>query len=387
MSSDTEQDYFADGVTESLTTDLSRIGGALVIARNTAFTYKGKAVDVRRLGRELNVRYVLEGSVQRAANRLRVNVQLIDAETATHLWARRFDKTIADLFDMQDEIVASLANELSAELVAAEARRAEEAVNPTSMDLYFQGQHWLNKGLTSEYMFQARTFFERALAIDAKNIDALVGLAGVDLAVGSNFMSSDPRAAFAASQANYTKALSMLPNHALAHGSLGLLYICTNRAVLGVRECEQALALDRNLAKAHGVLGLAKYILGCGEETEGHVTEALRLSPLDSLAYTWMHFVGMANAQLQRYEEAVAGFRKGLEVNRNHALTYFHLAASLVRLGKTEEARSAVQAGLALNPRFTVRAIRESGWSDVPAYVAGRERLVEGMILAGAPDV
>jgi TolB-like protein/class 3 adenylate cyclase len=387
MSGDPDQDYFADGVTESLTTDLSRIGGAFVIARNTAFTYKGKAVDVRRVGRELNVRYVLEGSVQRAANRLRINVQLIDAETAKHLWAQRFDKSIADLFDMQDEIVASLANELNAELVAAEAHRAKDAPNPTSMDLYFQGQHWFNKGFTPECMSRARTFFERALVLDTRNVEGLVGLGIVDLVVGSNFMSSDASAAFVAAEANFTKALSMLPNHAIAHGSLGLLFICTNRALLGLQECEQALAFDRNLAKAHGVLGLAKYILGRGEETEGHITEAFRLSPRDTQAFVWMHFVGMAKAQLQLYQEAVVWFRRGLETNRNHALTHFHLAASLVRLGKMEEARAAVQAGLALNPHFTVRAIRESGWSDVPAYVAGRERLVEGMILAGAPDV
>jgi TolB-like protein/class 3 adenylate cyclase len=135
---DPEQDYFVDGVTESLTTDLSRISGAFVIARNTAFTFKGKAVDVKKLGRELSVRYVLEGSVQRGGNRLRVNVQLIDAETGNHLWAERFDKPIADLFDMQDEIVSRLANALGAELIAAEARRAERSPKPDVMDLVFR---------------------------------------------------------------------------------------------------------------------------------------------------------------------------------------------------------------------------------------------------------
>src|SRR5215468_2178320 len=131
---DPEQEYFADGVTESLTTDLSRISGTFVIARNTAFTFKGKALDVKKLGRELNVRYVLEGSVQRSGNRLRVNVQLVGAETGNHLWAERFDKPIVDLFDMQDEIVSRLANALDAELIAAEANRAERSPHPGSMD-------------------------------------------------------------------------------------------------------------------------------------------------------------------------------------------------------------------------------------------------------------
>ena len=136
---DPEQEHFVDGITESLTTDLSRVRSSFVIGRNTAFTYKGKAVDLKQIGRELNVRYVLEGSVQRGGDRMRVNVQLIDAETGTHLWAERFDKPLADLFDMQDEIVARLAGALNTELVAAEARRAEQAPTPNSMDLYFQG--------------------------------------------------------------------------------------------------------------------------------------------------------------------------------------------------------------------------------------------------------
>ena len=164
LGGDAEQEHFVDGVTESLTTDLSRIRGSFVIARNTAFTYKGKAVDLKQIGRELNVRYVLEGSVQRGGNRMRVNVQLIDAETGDHLWAERFDKPLADLFDMQDEIVARLAGALNAELVAAEARRAEQATNPDSMDLYFQGLASYNKGLTPDNMAQTRGFLDRALS-------------------------------------------------------------------------------------------------------------------------------------------------------------------------------------------------------------------------------
>src|SRR5277367_3017751 len=177
---DPEQDYFVDGVTESLTTDLSRISGSFVIGRHTAFTFKGKAVDLKQIGRELNVRYVLEGSVQRAGNRLRVNVQLIDAETGNHLWAERFDKPIADLFDMQDEIVSRLANTLDAQLSAAEARRAENSLHPNSMDLFFQGRACWNKGVTPEHLTQACGYFERALALDPGNIEALVGAAQVE---------------------------------------------------------------------------------------------------------------------------------------------------------------------------------------------------------------
>jgi adenylate cyclase len=158
LSNDPSQDYFADGITESLTTDLSRLSGSFVIASNTAFTFKGKNVDARQIGTELGVRYVLEGSVQRDAGRVRVNVQLIDAESGKHLWAERFDKPLADLFEMQDEIVSRLANQLGAELTSAEAHRAERASNPDSMDLFFQGLAALNKGANVENMAQARLF-------------------------------------------------------------------------------------------------------------------------------------------------------------------------------------------------------------------------------------
>src|SRR5882672_9919602 len=166
---DPDQDYFADGVTESLTTDLSRIRGSFVIGRHTAFTYKGKAVDLKQIGRELKVRYVLEGSVQRGGDRLRVNVQLVDAETGNHLWAERFDKPVADLFDMQDEIVSRLAHTVSSRLIEAEALRAQRSLSPDAMDLYFQGRACVNKGISPEHMAQAANFFDRALVLDPRN--------------------------------------------------------------------------------------------------------------------------------------------------------------------------------------------------------------------------
>jgi TolB-like protein len=198
---DPEQEHFVDGVTESLTTDLSRIRSAVVIARNTAFAYKGKPLDVKVIGRELDVRYVLEGSVQRGGNRMRVNVQLIDGETGNHLWAERFDKPLADLFDMQDEIVARLAGALNAQLVTAEARGAEQAPNPDSMDLYFQGLAWFNRGATPDNLARARSFFDRALAADPDNVDALIGSAGAELLAGALVFVTDPAAAFAEAEA------------------------------------------------------------------------------------------------------------------------------------------------------------------------------------------
>jgi TolB-like protein len=243
LGGDPEQEYFVDGVTESLTTDLSRIAGSFVIGRNTAFTYKGKHVDLKQIGRELNVRYVLEGSVQRSGNRLRVNVQLIDAETGRHLWAERFDKPVADLFDVQDEIVSRLANMLDAQLIAAEARRAERSLHPDAMDFYFQGMACIHKGMTNEQMAQALGFFERALALDPGSIEALVGVALIDLHRAANFATDNGAAHFAAAEATLIKALSMNPQHAQAHMHMGFVQLLTNRANRGIAECEQALAI------------------------------------------------------------------------------------------------------------------------------------------------
>jgi TolB-like protein len=225
-----EHEHFVDGVTESLTTDLSRIRGAFLVARNTAFTYKGRQSNAKAIGRELNVRYVLEGSVQRGANRMRVNVQFIDAETGSHLWAERFDKPLADLLDMQDEIVARLAGALNAEFVTAEARRAEQAPTPNSVDLYCQGLAWRNKGLTPDSLAQARSFFDRALSVDRDNVDALIESAAVDAAEASLSFLADPTAAFAAAETKLTKALSSVPDHARGHMALGYVEILTRRA-------------------------------------------------------------------------------------------------------------------------------------------------------------
>ena len=287
LAGDTNQDYFVDGVTESLTTDLSQMSGMRVIGRNTAFSYKNRPVDLKQIGRELNVRYVLEGSVQRSANRMRVNVQLIDAESGNHLWADRFDKPVADLFDMQDEIVARLANALNAQLIIAEARRAERTPSSDSMDLYFRGMSAYNKGLTPDNLSEARKLFERALALDPGNVDAIVGAALASIELVGTHMSDDRAARLAAAEALAVKALSIAPEKASGHLCLGVVYIYTNRAAQGISEFERALAIDRNLAAAHAYIGLAQNFVGRGEETASHIEDALRLSPRDTAVYLW----------------------------------------------------------------------------------------------------
>jgi TolB-like protein/class 3 adenylate cyclase len=383
---DPEQEYFVDGVTESLTTDLSRIAGAFVIGRSTAFTYKGKAVDLVQIGRELNVRYVLEGSVQRGANRVRVNVQLIEAETGAHIWAERFDKPVGDLFDLQDEIVARLAAELNVQFATAEARRAERASLPDSMDLYFQGVAWAQKGTSPQHMGRAQECYQRALALDPENIEAQVGLAAMQLALAAVTVPDDHLERFAAAEANLMQVLSRAPEHALAHLNLGVIQIHTNRAGQGVGECERALTLNRNLAAAHGFIGLAKVFLGRSEETEVHVREALRLSPRDYLAHVWLTFAGVAKLYLGFDEEAVSHFRRAIEMNKSFPIAHFYLAAALANLGRHGEVVAAVRAGRALDPKFSVSRWRDTAPSDDPTFLAQHERVLAAMRLAGVPE-
>ena len=386
MGADPEQQYFVDGVTESLTTDLSRIAGAFVIARNTAFAYRGKPIDVRQIGRDLNVRYVLEGSVQRAGARMRVNVQLIDAESGAHLWAERFDKPVADLFDMQDEIVARIANTLSPQLFWAEARRAERKSNPDSMDLCFQGWAQLNKGTTPDDLATARGLFERAAALDPMNTWAPIGLAGTDIHVALNFLPDDQAARLVTAEGALTAALSLAPENAFAHLLLGVVQMHTNRASEGVRTCERALQFDRNLAAAHAQIGNAKLHLGEPQDTEAHIEEALRLSPRDTHVHLWCLFAGLATLHLGKEEEAVAWLRRSVEANRNFPSSRFALAAALARLGRLPEARSEVQAGLAFHPEFTISRFRAGMWNVDPVAVGGREHIIDGMRKAGVPE-
>jgi tetratricopeptide (TPR) repeat protein len=216
------------------------------------------------------------------------------------------------------------------------------------MDMYFQGAEWWNKGVTPQYLSKAMGFFERAMAPDPNNVAAMVGIAATEVAIGASFMTDDGPARLTTAEAVITKVFSRTPDHAVAHLVLAYVQMMTNRAAQGIRQCEQALTLNRNLADAHGALGLGKYLLGRAAETESHIKEALRLSPRDPYAFRWLHNVGAAKTQLRADEEAVLWFRRGLEANRNYSLSHFHLAAALARLGQLDEARAAGRQALRL---------------------------------------
>ena len=386
LSGDPTQDYFADGITENLTTDLSRLSGSFVIARNTAFTYKGKSVDAKEIGKELGVRYVLEGSVQRDQNQVRVNAQLIDATTGGHLWAERFDKPLSNLFSMQDEIVASLASQLGVELITDEARRAERAPAPDSMDLYLQGMAWFNKGRNPADIDRARGFFERALALDPNNLDAALGEATADFQVAIGYTVDDKTERLDSIEAKLNRVLSQSPNNARAHFLMGRILAQTNRQAQAIDELNRALTLNPNLAAAHAIIGIAKLYDGHPAETESQVREAFHVSPRDTEANVWVGQMALAKLYLGAYEDALNLYRRSIELNRNYPTARFTYAATLVELGRLDEAKTEVKAALALNPNFTLRRYRDGAQSDNPVFLKGRERIIEDMRKAGVPE-
>ncbi len=386
LGSDPEQEYFVDGVTDGLTTNLSRITGSFVIARSTAFTFKGKAFDAKTIGRELNVRYAIQGSVQRAGNRMRVNVQLIDAVTGAHLWAEQFDRPVADFFEMLDEIVVRVSGQLHATLVIAEARRVGKSPNPDAFDLYLQGVAWLHKGQSPTCRERARSFFARALAIEPDNVEALIGSAATDIYELIRFEASERLTVLAAAEASMSRALSVAPDSAGAHLFLSWVKSFSNRPEQGVAEAERALELDRNMPQALSAKAAAKLFAGFANEAIECHLQALRLSPRDPSAYAWVYGIGAAKLHLGDYEDAAKWLSQSVVANPNFSIAHFFLAAALGQLGRIKEARAEAQAGLALNPAFTISRFRDGAESDNPVFLKQRHNIYEGLRKACLPE-
>jgi TolB-like protein/Tfp pilus assembly protein PilF len=383
-----EHDHALDGITENLTTDLSRRPGTFVISCNTAFAYKGKQIDTRQIGRELGVRYVLEGSVQHAGNWLRINAQLVDAESGAHLWAERFDKPRTNLLDMQNEVTTRLARAVHVELTAAESRRAarEHPDRLDAADHTLQGWATWHQDPSLVGTRRARQFFETALRLDEHNVDALLGFANAHLWEVNLYVSEDRSGQIHAAEPAVTRALALAPDSADAHVTYGTLLYAMRAPERALREFEFAVRLDGNLAIAHGYIGLMKFFLGRSHETREHVEEAIRLSPRDPLFFHWHYVIGVADLYLSRVVRALESLRKSVEINPNWALSQFVLAAALALAGLLADAAEACAMARRLAPNFTISKFRDQAVSDNPVYLAERERLYEGLRLAGVPE-
>jgi TolB-like protein/Flp pilus assembly protein TadD len=399
LSKDPDQEYFADGVTDDLTSDLSRIAGSFVIARTTAFTYKGKAVDVRQISHDLAVRYVLEGSVRRSGNRVHVNVQLIDGASGSHVWADQFDTERADLAQMQSEITGRLAVSLHLALIRDASRRIEEAkaTDPDAQDLVLRGWSWLYDRPSAETLQQAEQAFARALQTAPHSTDARVGLAAAIMrrAYVANVISRSeplrppPEQDLTKAEKLLREALDRDPNRAEAHARMGQLLDWQGRFTEARAELERALQLNPNDWFAAEQLGLA--LLFHGEPAAAIIQgeKALSLDPRAPGLPTTYALLGISHLLLGQLDEAVEFFTKSRVADPGLPLPPFGLAAALALKGDIDAGKKALEQGLEQKPELrSLAAWREQlSWQKEPAFTELREKtLFEGLRRLNFPD-
>jgi adenylate cyclase len=355
LSGDPSQDYFVDGVTENLTTELSRIRDSFVIARNTAFTYKGRNVDAKQIGKELGVRYVLEGSVQRDQNRVRVNAQLIDAGTGAHLWADRFEEDVADLFKLQDQVVARLANALRYELGMAEAAKAFGAQNPDAVDLAMRGWAVMPRSLPSkDQVEEAKPLFDQALKVDHDNGDALAGKATTTL---FEYI-YEPKAGIdydATILGLVDRAIALDRRNIRAHLTKGSYLAMSGRPEDAVRALDAGLAIDPNAAGLLATRSTANDYLGRFEQAKSDIQQAMLLSPRDPAMGQWFNLRADPELGLGRFDEALEDAKKALEGGHRVFYTYLNLAAAHAFKGEMDEAKAAMAEARRLKPDLSVK--------------------------------
>jgi len=384
MSGDSEQEYFSDGISEDLTTALSHIDWLFVIARNSAFTYKGETIDVKRVGRELGVRYVLEGSVRRAGDRVRINAQLVDAEADRHVWAERFDRQMVDVFELQDDIVASIAATVGPEITLAEIVRARDKRPETldAWDHYLQAMASYHR-MTKDDVAAAISHLEKAIEVEPEfaNAYALLGLCHAH--IGLRGWVRPARQAFEESHRFAEEAIRLAPSSPETNQALAFVLSITGEAERAITAARRAIDLNPNYADAYAVLGHA--LIFCGDLEGGLVAcqRAERSSPRDTRG-SWLYdAMGHAYFMLGDYEQAIEVSKKGLHQDPSIYGALVTLAGSYACLGREQEARHYVDELLRHIPRYTLRALRKNPMFVHPELI---NKLVESMRKAGLPE-
>jgi adenylate cyclase len=382
LSNDPNQDYFVDGITENLTTDLSRIHNSFVIARNTAFSFKGKNVDAREIGRQLGVRYVLEGSVQRDQNRVRVNAQLIDAGSGAHLWADRFEEDVADLFKLQDQVVARLANSLGYELVRTEAEKDARSKSPDAVDLAMRGWALVwqeqEQQRTKENNNAAEALFEQALKIDPNETDALAGDAYAYLLEYTRGWTTAATDYEAKILGQADRAIALAPDNMWAHNVKSLYLTSSQRPNEGLSAAEAGLAIKPDDPPLYRARGNAELVLGRYEQAISDVEHAMRLSPRDPRIGLWLVALGDAELGLGHVDAAVEEYHKAINVGWRAYQPFRSLAAAYALEGKMEEAASALAEARRINPELTLK------WQQT--HSMNMPPLLDGLRKAGLPE-
>ena len=378
MSKDPDQQYFSDGITEDLTTALSQISSLFVIARNSAFTYKGKAVKVQEVGRELGVRYVLEGSVRRADDQVRITAQLVDATTDSHVWAERYDRPLKDIFALQDEIVRKIVTTLKLQLTLWEqgilVRRRTDNLEAYDYFLRGVGSWWR---FTKEANVQARQMYEKAIELDPQYAQAytFLGLTyWLDWYLQWNPDSQNLGRAFELTQ----KAVALDDSLPMAHTLLGWVYLMKTQHAQAIAEMERDVSISPNSADGYVSLGLVLAYAGRAEEGIGLIEKGMRIDPRYPLPY--LSYLGHAYRMAGRYEEAIAACKKAVVHNPNYLPAHIFLAATYGELGREEEAQAEATTVLRISPNFSVEEMRQRlPYKDLAAM----ERFLAGLRKAG----
>ncbi|HEV7317662.1 MAG TPA: adenylate/guanylate cyclase domain-containing protein [Ensifer sp.] len=378
MSGDPEQGYFADGITEDIITDLSKVSGLFVIARNSSFAYKGKSPDIRKVSRELGVRYVLEGSVRRAANRIRINAQMIDGTTGGHLWAERYDRGIEDIFEVQDEVTRTIVTALKVKLTAGEAERREVRgkVNPEAYDLLVRSRQAILR-FDMQSSAEARSMLERAIAIDPGLAAAYASLSIIALTDYINRWNGGTFDNVSRALELAEKAIATDENEAHGHHALSLALCWGRRYDEAERAAQRMLKLDPNSAGGHTALGSIRDFQSLFEEALPYYTRANRLDPQFDLS---LHFLGRTLLNLGRFDEAEIAFKRRLALAPRSDMTRFYLACLYGRTGHHEEARRYWHEVFEVNPNFSIDHFRRAMPYKDPGVLA---RLVDGLREAG----
>ncbi len=383
MSADPEQEYFADGIAEDIITGLSRFRNFLVIARNTTFTYKGQAVDVAKVSRDLHARYVVEGSVRKSGNRIRVTAQLIDGDSGTHIWAERYDGVLEDIFDLQDEITSSIVSAVAPQSLHAEVRRASDRRDADlgTWELLMQAR-WHMGRYNREDATEAIRIFQEVIARDSGNVQALGWLALMNSIRARWGWAADPAAARAESLAAAQQAVSLDAMDAMGHAIAGFTLVWDRRFEEAVASCRRAVELNPNLALGHGLLAAALGISGHYEEALPALHMAKRLSPLDPELSVFKMAVGLGAFAAGRYEDVLRLADEVITANPNLPPPHRQKAAAYAMLDRLDEAHREIERLLDLMPDLTLAMVRQ--FLPTPPEII--ERHIEALRKAGLPE-
>jgi adenylate cyclase len=358
MSGDAEQEYFADGISEDIITSLSKLSQLFVIARNSSFTFKGRNVNVQEVGQHLGVRYVLEGSVRKSGNRVRITAQLIDATTGGHLWAERFDRDLTDIFAVQDDVTQQIVDALALNLTEGDQQRlaTEQTDNLEAYDCFLHGREQLWRFTKAENI-QGRELLQRAIELDPKFAPAYAFLAFANILDYSNQWSPSWSTAMAQAEMFATRAVALDDGYPYAHWALGIVELYSRRHEAAIREAKRLIALAPNLAQGHENLGYALHYSGRSAEALACFDRAMALNPYYPNVY--LHFQAQAMFQLRRYEEAIGILKRRLVRNPGTDVSRVLLAASYGHLGRFEEARQEWQEAFRVNPDYSLEHRRK----------------------------